>query len=420
MSPEDREESVAYLNALWASYREAVGKARGIPAEDISKYVANAVPAMLAAKGDAAKVALDAKLITGIKSSLDVERRMVEIVGSDESDDATKEKAEGNETELGETYKSTYFEDYLRLVRAEERARTSGKDKIGVIVASGEILDGPQPPGTIGGTSTAQLVREARYDDDVKAIVIRVDSPGGSVLASEEIYREVRAAQAGGKPVIVSMGDLAASGGYYIATSADEIWAHPATITGSIGIFGAIPTFERTLGKIGVNVDGVGTTNLSGQMRIDRPLGEDAKILLQSMIERGYEEFLAHVAEGRNKTRDQVHEIAQGRVWVGNDALKNGLVDKLGLFDDAVKSAAKRAKLDDYQVEIIEPQLSFAEQLALQLRVWFAKTFVGDVAKQMPLLRAAQHLEPMQREVERWTRMSARDHRFAYCFCDVR
>ena len=200
---------------------------------------------------------------------------------------------------------------------------------------------------------------QAREDEDVKAIVLRVDSPGGSVFASEQIYREVRAAQEAGKPVVVSMGDLAASGGYYIASSADEIWAHPATITGSIGIFGAIPTFQNTLNKIGVSVDGVGTTRLSGQLRLDRALGEDAKVLLQSFIERGYEEFLAHVAEGRKKTRDEVHAIAQGRVWIGTDAKSNGLVDHLGLFDQAVKSAAKLAELsDDYEVERIEPELS--------------------------------------------------------------
>ena len=197
----------------------------------------------------------------------------------------------------------------------------------------------------MGGTSTSELIREARRDDDVKAIVLRVDSPGGSVLASEEIYREVRAAQKAGKPVVVSMGDLAASGGYYISASADEIWAHPATITGSIGIFGAIPTFQHTFEKIGVNVDGVGTTNLSGQLTFDRPLGEDAKQLLQASIDHGYEEFLARVAEGRKKSRDQVNDIAQGRVWIGTDAKGNGLVDHLGLFGEAVKSAAKRAKL---------------------------------------------------------------------------
>jgi protease-4 len=420
MSPEDREESLAYLNALWLSYRTAVAEARGLTPTDISDYVNNLVPAMLAAKGDAAKVALDAKLVTGLKSSLDVERRMVELVGGD-SPHQNVEKVEAEESDAGESFNSTSLEDYLRVVHAEKRARGAGKDKIGVIIASGEILEGSQPPGTVGGETAASLIREAREDDDVKAIVLRVDSPGGSVFASEQIYREVRAAQADGKPVVVSMGDLAASGGYYIASSADEIWAHPATITGSIGIFGAIPTFQNTLKKIGVSVDGVGTTNLSGQLRIDRPMGEDAKVLLQSFIERGYEEFLAHVAEGRKKTRDEVHAIAQGRVWLGTDAKNNGLVDQLGLFDQAVKSAAKRANLSgDYDVERIEPQLSWAETLALQIRVWFAENFVGDIAARIPALQVAREFQPLQRELARWSRMNARDNRYAYCFCDVR
>jgi protease IV len=417
MSPEDREESLAYLNALWSSYQSSVATARKLKPEDISNYVANSVPSLLAAKGDAAKVALDAKLVTGVKSSLDVERRMVQLVGSEDSD-ADKDKVEKGTD--GEDFNATSLEDYLRIVEAEKRARGVGKDKIGVIVAAGEILDGSQPPGTVGGESTAMLIRDARNDDDIKAIVLRVDSPGGSVLASEQIYREVRAAQDAGKPVVVSMGDLAASGGYYIASSADEIWAHPATITGSIGIFGAIPTFEGTLGKIGVNVDGVGTTNLSGQLRIDRPMGEDAKKLLQSIIERGYEEFLQHVAEGRKKTRDEVHAIAQGRVWIGADALKNGLVDKLGLFDAAVKSAAARAGIKDFEIQRIEPELSFAERLALQVRVWFARNVFGDVVKHSPLAQVARQLEPVQREIARWSRMNARDNRYAYCFCDVR
>jgi protease-4 len=420
MSPEDREESLAYLNALWLSYRTAVAQARGLKPEDISAYVANSVPALLAAKGDAAKVALDAKLVTGLKSSLEVEHRMVELVGSD-SPEKVKKKAKGDESDAGESYNSTSFEDYLRIVEAEKKARGGGKDKIGVIVAAGEILDGSQPPGTVGGESTAQLIREARNDDDVKAIVLRVDSPGGSVLASEQIYREVRAAQKAGKPVVVSMGDLAASGGYYISASADEIWAHPATITGSIGIFGAIPTFQKTLQKIGVSVDGVGTTNLSGQLRIDRALGEDAKKLLQSTIDHGYEEFLQRVADGRKKTRDQVHAIAQGRVWIGTDAKNNGLVDHLGLFDEAVKAAATRANIKgDYRVERIEPDLSWAESLALQIKVWFARNFIGDVVSRSPLLQVSRQLEPLQRELDRWARMNSRDHRYVYCFCDVR
>jgi protease-4 len=420
MSPEDKEESLAYLNALWSSYRIAVAEARGLKPEDISAYVANSVPALLAAKGDSAKVALDAKLVTGLKSSLDVERRLVQLVGSD-SAGASKDKTEANESDAGESYNSTSLEDYLRIVHAEKKASGAGKSKIAVIIASGEILDGSQPPGTVGGESTAQLIRQAREDDDVKAVVLRVDSPGGSVLASEEIYREVRAVQAGGKPVVVSMGDLAASGGYYIAASADEIWAHPATITGSIGIFGAIPTFQNTLAKVGVSVDGVGTTNLSGQLRIDRPLGEEAKILLQSTIEHGYEEFLGHVASGRKKTRDQVHAIAQGRVWIGSDAKTHGLVDHLGLFDEAVKAAARRAKLgDDYDVDRVEPELTWAESLALQIKVWFAKNVLGEVIAHSPLAKLSAQLEPYQRELDRWTRMNARDHRYVYCFCDVR
>ena len=420
MSPEDREESLAYLNALWFNYRKAVAEARGLTPTDISDYVNNSVPAMLAAKGNSAKVALDAKLVTGLKSSIDVERRMVELVGGDSSR-KTEEKVEAKESDAGESYNSTSLEDYLRVVQAEKRARAAGEEKIGVIIAAGEILDGSQPPGTVGGQTAAMLIRQAREDEDIKAIVLRVDSPGGSVFASEQIYREVRAAQAAGKPVVVSMGDLAASGGYYIASSADEIWAHPATITGSIGIFGAIPTFQNTLNKIGVTVDGVGTTKLSGQLRLDRPLGEDAKVLLQSFIERGYEEFLAHVAEGRKKTRDEVHTIAQGRVWIGTDAKNNGLVDHLGLFDQAVKSAAKLADLTgDYEVERIEPELSWAETLALQIRVWFAKNFVGEVLARTPVLQVAREFEPLQRELTRWSRMNARDNRYAYCFCDVR
>ena len=420
MSPQDREESLAYLNGLWTQYRAAVAEARGLTPDDISAYVANSVPALLAAKGDAAKVALDARLVTGLKSSLEVERRLVDLVGLD-SPGRDKDKVEADESDAGESFNSTSLEDYLRVVEAEKRARGVGKPKIAVVVAAGEILDGSQPPGTVGGESTARLIREARRDEDVKAIVLRVDSPGGSVLASEEIYREVRAAQKNGKPIVVSMGDLAASGGYYISASADEIWAHPATITGSIGIFGAIPTFQNTLSKIGVSVDGVGTTNLSGQLRLDRALGEDAKKMLQATIEHGYEEFLARVASGRKKTRDEVDAVAQGRVWIGTDAVDKGLVDHLGLFDEAVKAAAKRASIEgDYDVERMEPPLTWAESLALQIRVWFAVNVVGDVVNHGPLAQLSQRVEPLQRELDRWSRMNARDHRYVYCFCDLR
>lgn len=404
MSPEDREESLQYLNALWTNYRNVVAKARGLAAADLDKYAASFALVTREAKGDTAKVALDAKLVTGLKTSLEVEDRLLELVGEDESTGSFQE---------------TPFVDYLRVVRAEKQLKVDGKPRVGVIVASGEILDGPQPPGTIGGETTANLVRDARLDEDVKVIVLRVDSPGGSVLASEQIYRELQAAKADGKPVVVSMGDLAASGGYYIAAPADEIWANPATITGSIGIFAAIPTFNKTLDKVGVSTDGVGTTPLSGQFRLDRPLGPDAQILIQATIERGYEDFLKRVGDGRKKTRDQVDTIAQGRVWSGADAQRLGLVDQLGSFDDAVKAAAKRADLgDNYEVDFIEPELTWAEQLAMQIQAWGVRTFVRAGATR-DLARLARRLEPFEREMARWERLSSRDHRYAYCFCSI-
>jgi len=404
MSPEDRIESLGYLNTLWNNYRADVAKARGLTEADLTKYVETVTQAVETARGDTAKVALDAKLVTGLKTNLEFEDQLVELVG--ENDD-------------GDSYKSTSLVDYLRVVRAQKELKVNGRAKVGVIVASGEILDGEQPSGVIGGESTARLVREARLDDDVKAIVLRVDSPGGSVLASELIYREVKAAKQSGKPVVVSMSDVAASGGYYISAPADEIWAHPATITGSIGIFATIPTFTGSLDKVGVAVDGVGTTPLSGQFRIDRPLGPDAEKLIQATIEHGYEDFLARVSDGRKKSRDAIDAIAQGRVWSGTDAKRLGLVDQLGSFNDAVKSAAKRAKLaDDYQVEFVQPELSWAEQLAMQVQVWGVKTFLGRMS-QSPLVQVRAQLLPLEREMTRWSRLSSRDNRYAYCFCGV-
>ena len=344
MSAQDREESLAYLSALWLNYQRAITTARHLKPQAISDYIASLAQRVSGAAGDTARVALEAGLVSGIKTDLDVEDRLIDLVGLDEDND---------------TYRSVSLDDYVRVVRTSQKIH-GGTAKIGVVVASGTILDGRQPAGTIGGESTAELIRQARLDDDIKAVVLRVDSPGGSVAASEQIYRELKALHEDGKPLIVSMGDVAASGGYYISAPADEIWASPSTITGSIGIFAAIPNFGRTLGKLDIAVDGVGTTPLSGQMRFDRPLGADARTLLQALIEHGYETFLARVSEGRGKSRDQIDAIAQGRVWVGTDALRIGLVDRLGSFDDAVKAAAARAKLGkNYQLDYIEPELSW-------------------------------------------------------------
>jgi len=251
-------------------------------------------------------------------------------------------------------------------------------------------------------------------------VVLRVDSPGGSVLASEQIYRELVALRGAGKPVVVSMSGYAASGGYYISAPADEIWASPATITGSIGIFAIIPTVDRTLGKVGVSVDGVGTTPLSGQLRIDRPLGEEARALLQSTVSRGYSEFLERVADGRKKSRDEVDQIAQGRVWAGTDAHRLGLVDQIGSFNDATKAAARRAKVTDYALEFIEPELTWAQALAMQLRSSLAALVLHASPGEAALAQLAQRLDPVTREAQRLARFSVPNHLYAYCFCEVR
>ncbi|HEU4628088.1 MAG TPA: signal peptide peptidase SppA [Steroidobacteraceae bacterium] len=423
MSPEAREEATVYLNSLWSTYQKATTAARKLKPDALANYVATLADSVAGPPADAgsggrasaaverrsplrpADVALKAGLVTGIKSRQDLDKEVIAMVGEDRDSGG---------------FKSVSVEDYVRVVHAEKKVGAAGTPKIGVVVAAGEILDGDQPPGTIGGSSTARLIREARMDDDVKAVVLRIDSPGGSVTGAEEIYREILALKAAGKPLIVSMGDLAASGGYYIAAPADEIWASPATITGSIGIFAVIPTVGKTLGKVGVTVDGVGTTPLSGQMRLDRPLGDDAKKFLQAMVERGYDEFITRVSSGRKKTPEQVNEIAQGRVWSGNDALRLGLVDHLGSFDDAVKAAAKRAKLTSYDLRFIEPSLSWAQELALQVRTMAIKTLftLDDHTKR--LMQVADRLDPLAQEVDRLSRMSAPNHLYAYCFCGVR
>jgi protease-4 len=404
MSPEAKEQASQYLNSLWQSYQKAIVTARKLEPNALEAYVNTLGEQIAASQGHAAEVALKAGLVTGVKSRLEVEEMVKELVGEDEQDGG---------------FKGVSHHDYVRIVRAEQRLGSGADAKIGVVVASGDILDGDQPPGTIGGASTARLIREARVDDKVRAVVLRVDSPGGSMLASEEIHREIAALKAAGKPVVVSMGDLAASGGYYIAAPADEIWASPATITGSIGIYAVVPTVNRTLEKAGITVDGVGTSRLSGQQRLDVGLGEDAKKIVQATIDRGYEEFLSRVASGRNKTRDEVNEVAQGHVWSGADALRIGLVDHLGSFEDAVKAAARLANLDKWDLHYVEPSLSWAQELALQVRVKLIRAVyrVDDRARRFTQL--AERLDPLAREMERFSRLSIPNRPYAYCFCAV-
>ena len=385
MSPEDREESQAYLGALWSGYQKAV-----------------------AAKGAAAQVALADHLITGIKGAPDVERRIAELAGADENG----------------SFHQVSAEDYARVVNGEAALGRRDQTRIAVIMAEGEILDGNQSPGTIGGDTLSRLLRQARQDEKIKAVVLRVDSPGGSVTASEQIYREVQALRKTGKPVVVSMANYAASGGYYISAPADEIWASPATITGSIGIFAEVPNINRTLTKFGVAVDGLSTTPLDGMLqRLDVPMSDAARTLVQSNVEYGYGQFLERVANGRRKTTAQVDEIGQGRVWSGVDAKSHGLVDQLGTFDDAVKAAARRAHLSEYKLQLLEPERSWAQSLAMEVKVRLvrvlASTGLADVSALTPVagLTRLAASAPLAREISRLSRLDRPDRLYAYCFC---
>jgi protease-4 len=408
MSTEDREASQAFVNSLWDTYLTAVGKARGVEPSSLRTYVDTLTPVVKTAKGDTAKVALDANLVTALKTPLEVEKRIEALSSKDEETDS---------------FVSVSLKDYLRVVRAEDKISRHPDARVAVLIGSGEIVDGSGGGGVIAGDDMAELIREARLDKDIKALVLRIDSPGGSVTASEKIHRELLAFKKTKRPIVVSMGDLAASGGYYIAAPADEIWASPATITGSIGIFGLFPTAPRTFDKLGIGVDGVGTTPLSGELRVDRPIGAAAGGLLQSIIERGYEDFLARVAIGRGKTRDQVDAIAQGRVWAGRDAKRLGLVDNLGSLNDAIAAAAKRAKLTEgkYELDYREPKKSFAQELLANFKVWGAGVMIRASGIDPATLAFTQGVRrdfgPVEREVARFNRLAVADRLYAHCFC---
>ncbi len=253
----------------------------------------------------------------------------------------------------------------MRLLKGD----TANDQNIAVIVASGDILNGSQPPGTIGGDSTANLLRRARHDDSVKAVVLRVDSPGGSAFASEVIRNEIEELKEAGKPVVASMSSVAASGGYWISMAADRIFASQYTITGSIGIFAMFPTFQRSLDAIGISTDGVGSTFWSGEFRPDREMSDETKTLIQTLIEKGYDDFITRVSMHRGIDKPDVDTIAQGQVWTGVDAINNGLIDEIGEIDAAIVAAAELAELEegDYGKKYFEKELSPGEQLLLDI-----------------------------------------------------
>ncbi|MCK6372829.1 MAG: signal peptide peptidase SppA [Zoogloea sp.] len=349
MSPEDREATREYLDAAWQAYQADITAARPKAGAGITRYVGEAPELLAAADGDSAKMALDAGFVDGLKSA-DEWRDFVRGLVGPAAD--------------GKGFKHVDLATYISRVREETHHPAA---KIGVVVAQGAIVDGEQPPGVVGGDSVAGLIRQAREDDAIKALVLRIDSPGGSATASEVIRRELALTRKAGKPVVVSMGSVAASGGYWIAMAADEVWASPTTITGSIGIFAMLPDLSGPMAKLGLTVDGIGTTPLAAGLDPRRPLDPQIGKLLQSSIEHGYKRFLTVVGEARKMSPEAVDQVAQGRVWMGIQAKEKGLVDKLGGLDAALKAAAARAGLTDYDVSYVEKPLSPRDQLLAKL-----------------------------------------------------
>ena len=410
MSPEAKEMALEAYGDIWRDYLADVADARKVRPEDVTGWIEAAPERLRAAGGDAAKMALDAKLVDKLAQRDEVRKRMIELVGED------KDK---------KSFRQVGVATYLQ-AKGGDRSGSSGKvNAVAVVVAKGDILDGTQPAGTIGGDSTARLLRRAREDEAVKAVVLRVDSGGGSAFASEIIRRECELVRKAGKPLVVSMGSVAASGGYWISTSSDEIWAAPETITGSIGIFGMYPTIDKPLAKyLGIHADGVGTTRFTDALRPDRPLDPALADIAQQYIDNGYRDFLARVSQARKLTHEQVDKMARGRIWSGEDAKGLGLVDQLGGLDQAIESAAKHAKLQKgYRVWYVEKEKSFRERLMSMLAarardVAVAAGWASDPSPSAFALSVAGRLGELQADIERLSRWNDPHGVYAHCLCD--
>ena len=405
MSDEDRESLGRITDKLWQFYRDDVVAARELEAGAVAEFADNLVEKIDASGGDVMAAALDHGLVDGLLSRVAVREYLIETTGEDRDNPGYP--------------KSVDMRTYLDAVHAMP-GRDSHDDYVAVIVASGEFQVGDLPPGTIGSESTPGLLREALNDESVKAVVVRIDSPGGATFTSEVIAAEILALQEAGKPVVASMGSIAASAGYFIAAGADRIVARPTTLTGSIGIIGMFPTYQRTLGALGIANDGVGSTIWAGQFRPDREMSEPARQLVQAVIERGYDEFVTHVADFRGMDKDAVDRIAQGQVWLGAEALENGLIDEFGDIDDAIEVAAELAELDaeQYGTRYIRQTLSPAQQFVIDL-LTVARSFgidPGDLSRRdSPVDRIAVRIESLLSGFERFNDPLGT---YYHCFCD--
>ncbi|EMR9624617.1 signal peptide peptidase SppA [Vibrio parahaemolyticus] len=394
MSDAAKESATRWVTQLWSAFVDDVTTNRNINAKVLNPTMEELLAEMKSVDGDLAQLAVKMGLVDELATRQDIRTLFAKEFGSDGKD----------------SYNAISYYDYLATIRPDY---TLANHDIAVVVASGAIMDGQQPRGTVGGDTVASLLRQARNDEKVKAVVLRVDSPGGSAFASEVIRNEVEALKKAGKPVVVSMSSLAASGGYWISMSADKIVAQPTTLTGSIGIFSVITTFEKGFSKLGINTDGVGTSPFSGD-GITTGLSEGASQAFQLGIEHGYKRFISLVGSNRDMTVEKVDKVAQGRVWTGQDALSFGLVDQMGDFDDAVELAAKLANVTDYGIYWVEEPLSPTE-LFLQEFMNQVKVSLGvDATSLLP-----KSLQPVAQQFEQDASLlqSFNDPKGQYAFC---
>lgn len=398
MSDEDRSATRDLLEGVWQHVRKDLAAARKLSPETLDGYIVNYRDALVASAGDTADAARRVGLIDGLSTRDEWRAQLIERFGADAT---------------GKDFHRIDADAYLAALRA---ARKPSSDHIAVLVAQGAITDGEQPPGVVGGETFSRLIREAREDDTVKALVVRIDSPGGSAWASEQIRHELELTRKAGKPVVASMSSVAASGGYWIAAGADEIWASPTTVTGSIGIFALFPEFAEPLRRIGVTVDGVATGPLAGALDPRRPLDPEVAGAMQLGIEHGYRRFLQVVAEGRGMKPDEVNQVARGRVWTGEAALGLGLVDALGGIDPAVKAAAKRAGLDDYA--LMWPAVGLSPRQMLVQRFLSFSGLAGGVAHSSPA-PIAQLLSRLEADARALLSWNDPQHIYAHCLCEA-
>lgn len=401
-SPESVEADSLLYNAMWATYTQGVEKARKLSDGSLMSMIDHLPQRLAAVEGDAAKLALSAKLIDGLKTRDELRQLMIE---------------KGSLSADGKSFRQISFESYL----SRQPALSMG-DAVGVVVAEGNIIDGMAPAGTVGGVSTAELVRQARLDPQIKALVLRVNSPGGSPLGSELVRRELELTRAAGKPVVVSMGDVAASGGYWMTMAADEVVADAATVTGSIGVFALLPHADRALEKFGVRTGGVTTTWLGEAGDPRRPADPRVIELLQTHINHVYRDFTRRAAQARKTTPDAIDAVAQGRVWTGEQARERGLVDTVGTYRDALKSAAARAKLGEQpRLKYIEPDRSPFDRILGMVTGSMASVIVDQIDAMAPLPAPPKLALDARKEMAWLVGLADSGHPFtalAHCFCD--